>query len=229
MSTISSNHIRRTPKKPEPKKPARIHPNIRRIFKDLFRITIAQKDIRSIEEQRMFGNTSTGDKKLDAMLATSTVNTYVTINDMIEYFRDGISFRLTDLKDARIIYEAVSEHTARWRDALQYAFNMGNAPVDDFILMERFIATIYEHAKFAYIEKPKSPIGMVAGNSSLYDFLYGNSSLGGTTFREDGKIRQSQTSDNTKEISKTHHNPNIDVFKRALISQKDLNNHARRS
>lgn len=229
MSNVRTNQLPRVYKKPAPVKTKKLHPNIQRIFKDLFKISIAQKDIRSIEEQRTFGNTSTGDKKLDAMLASSFVNTYVTINDMIEYFRDGISFRLTNPADSRVIYEAISEHTARWRDALQYAFNMGNSPVEDLILMERFISTIYEHAKFQYIEKPKTDVLVTGASATLYDFLYGNSGLKGTSFRETGEIRASVTTDNSQDIRTTKHNPNTDVFKKALISQMELNNNARRS
>lgn len=228
MATITSNHVRRK-HKPVSTKPKRMHPNIRKIFKDLFKVSMMQKDIRSIEEQRVFGNTSTGDKKLDEMLANSYVTIYLTINDMIEYYREGITFRLTDASDSKVIYEVISEHTARWRDALQHAFNMGKSPVEDLITMEQFIATIYERAKFEYIDKSDPRENAIKANSSLYDFLYGKGGFSSTSYLADGSLRKATSINNSDEIIKTKHNPNTEVFKKALISKMELNENARRT
>lgn len=232
MGKAFTNHVSVQPKVQTPTKPKKLHPNIRKLFKDLYKVSMRQKDVQTIEEQRVYGTISSGHKGLDEMMQNSYITRYLTINDMIELYREGISFRLTEGFDSKKIYEAVSEHTGRWREALQYTMNMGKAPVEDLILMEDFISTIYERAKFEYVSKDKhihSNMGATGAGVSLYDFMYGKGVMRGTSFSSDGAVVSSNRTDNTKSIVDTKHKPDTDVFKRAIVSQMELTSHARRN
>ncbi len=228
MTGITNNHVRRKPPAPSTKvKP--LHPNIQKLFKELFRISLKQKDVYSIEEQREFGSISTGDKNIDDALNNSYINIYATINDMVEMYRNGVSFKLLDGGDSKIIFEVISEHTGRWRDALKYAMNMGKSPVEDLILMESFIGTIYDRAKFEYLKKEDDDVVTIGSNASLYDFLYGRTALRGTSYTSNGSLRSSNMTDSSKDIAKSKYNPDTDIFKKAIVSQMELNSHGRRN
>lgn len=204
-----------------PKPPRRVipnHPNIVAIFEKTYRVSVKQRDVRSIEEQRANGVLRTGDKRLDTMLDESQQIVYITINDMVELFRNGVDFFLTNEADSKKIFEAVTAHTGEWRSELKYAYNMGDAPVEDLILMEKFVASVYVHARFEFEKRPD----FNAATGTLAAFLYSRQALSGT-FSRHGELNGSQT----KEIRETRtkdmvHTPNIDVFQRALMEKMEL-------
>lgn len=189
------------------------HPNIEAIFEKTYKVKIKSRDTISIEEQRMFGVIGTGDKHIDKALANEMRYAYITINDMVEYFREGISFYLTAEEDSKTIFEAVTAHTSNWRAALKYAYNMGDSPVEDLILMEKFASGIYAHAKFEYEKRPSYN----AASGTLAAFLYSASALPGVTYLND--VRQTSVTQHAEErnVKELKHEPDIDVFQKALI------------
>lgn len=214
------NHAKRTyanPPKP-PRKVIKQHPNIVAIFEKRYRVSVRQRDAISIEEQRAMGVTRTGDRKLDEMLDNSYQYVFLTIDDMVEMFRNGVEMTLTNSEDSKKIFEAISNHTGFWRSELKFSYNMGDAPVEDLILMEKFASAVYVHARFEFEKRPE----FNAATGTLASFLYSRQSLSGNYSRK-GEVNGSTS----KEIRDTKtkdlvHNPNIDVFQRALMSKLEF-------
>lgn len=214
------NHAPRRVIDNKPKKVPKRHPNIIAIFEKMYRVRMRQIDTRSIEEMRTYGTLGTGDKKIDEAQAFSNIYVHLTINDMVEYFRQGIGFRLTQEDDARKIYEAVCNHTAMWRKALEHALNMGDAPVEDFIAMENFAAAIYDKAKFEYTKPPSGPIA----RGSLTEFLYSGSTIRGMSYNQDNQRSTSKTHKEGSKLKDMTHTPDIAVFRNALMSKLQTGN-----
>lgn len=204
-----------------PQPPRRVikqHPNIVAIFEKRYRISIKQRDTISIEEQRAVGRTRTGNRALDTMLDNSNQLVYYTINDMVELFRNGIDFTLTNEQDSKKIFEAISAHTGYWRSELKYAYNMGDSPVEDLILMEKLASAVYVHARFEFEKRPE----FNAATGTLAAFLYSRHALSGG-FTRAGELNGSVTKEvrgtKTKDLV---HTPNIDVFQRAMMEKMEF-------
>lgn len=207
------NHRQRRVKDNTPKPVKPVHPNIQALFHDLYRVRMYQMEVQSIEEQRAMGTISTGDRKLDNAMATSSIYLYITINDMVEYYRQGSPFFLTNQDDSKKIFEAVTNHTGVWRKALQFAMNMGRSPVQDLIDMENFASTIYDKAKFEYVKPPSE----IHATGSLANFLYSGSVLRGLSYDANNKQRESTRESNVTDPKTKKHNPDISVFRDALM------------
>lgn len=202
------------PKEP-PKPVKKKHPNIVAIFEKTYKVYMRTSDTVTIKEQRTFGKLRTGDKYLDEALENELTTVLLTINDMVEYYKEGISFHLANEEDAKSIYEAVQAHTGEWRDALRYAYNMGDAPIEDLIHMENFTATIYQHAKFSYEKRPE----FNAATGTLAAFLYSKNALPGITYINNNRTEARDESGERRNVKELKYEPNIDVFKNALMQQ----------
>lgn len=212
---MRSNHRKPThanpPRAPIPYEPD--HPNIQALFGKLYRVRMHQIDTQSIEHQRRFGISVTGNRKIDEAAADGFTFPLLSIAEMVDHYKDGVRIYITEPHHAKLIYEAICDHTAAWRHALHGMLNIGDAPIEDLIAMENFASVIYEKAKFEYIEKPKTDFAV----GSLAEFLYSGSSLGGTIIGSDGNLLASGTRRDLDAIKKSTHEPNTSVFSDALM------------
>src|SRR5574343_2048969 len=97
--------------------------------------TLASRSIQDIREK---GTPISGVPEIDKDLKNQWTTTYLTIRQMVEYFQEGISVKVVDIKDTKAIYEAISEHIHAWRERLERGINIGDAPIDDLIAMDQF-------------------------------------------------------------------------------------------
>jgi hypothetical protein len=95
---------------------------------------------------RVFGAHTTFDPAIDAELSKELITVMISIAEMIEYFQEGIVVHIVKQSDTKFIYEAISKHITRWRDALETGINVGAAPVDDLVVMDQFAQEVYPHA-----------------------------------------------------------------------------------
>lgn len=126
------------------------HPNIVAIFDKLYRVSIPTRQMQTIEEQRTFGIRAIGDKTLDNALLNERTITWISIDKMIDYFKEGVTVGIIDPSDCKRIYDAISPHLSHWIGHFQRGVNFSNAPVEDLILMDKFAATVYSHAKYHF-------------------------------------------------------------------------------
>jgi hypothetical protein len=119
----------------------------KQIWEKLFDIRIQQKYIQSEEELRLFGLPTVGDSYLDAQMHNQLVDVMITINHMVEYYRKGITVRVSKHEDTKIIYEIIRDYLIAWNHKLLNGINIGVAPLDDLTLLDQFAASIYPHAK----------------------------------------------------------------------------------
>lgn len=212
-----TNHLpRRHAVPPEPpKKVKKNHPYIEAIFSKLYKVKMRSIDTLSIEEQREYGTYVTGNAGLDKASLEAYTWPHITIEKMVDYFKEGIHVYLVNPDDSKAIYEAVCNHTSMWRNQLHMAYNMGEAPLEDLIAMEQFASAIYSRAKFEYIKRPDTT-NVVPG--TLAHFLYNGSGLQSTTFNSDRKVLTSGIVQDRTSVKESEHNPDIAVFRNAFVS-----------
>lgn len=72
----------------------------------------------------------------------------MTINSMIEYFKQGVVVELVDAKDCEKIYTIITGHLRLWRDYGRYCGHPYNPPIEDFKYLDEFADLL--HTKSYY-------------------------------------------------------------------------------
>jgi polysaccharide pyruvyl transferase WcaK-like protein len=123
------------------------------IWQRLFPVSVAYRDTMSVDYMRLFGMPTVGDAGLDSAMHTDAVDSYITIDRMVMYFKEGIAVRLRCHTDTKVIYDILTEYLNGWKDSLRSGINVGGAPIDDLVLMDRFAATVFPHASHHFKEE----------------------------------------------------------------------------
>lgn len=105
---------------------------------------------RSVEDIRENGITVTGIPDLDEAMKNDWISRYLTINQMVEYFRKGVPFKVVDINDTKDIYETIQIHLTNWVEHLRTGLNVRNAPLEDLLDMDKLAGVVYQHAKYIF-------------------------------------------------------------------------------
>lgn len=123
------------------------------IFNEKYHCTVPHIDMRSSDHIKLFGMPSCGIKEIDRETANERIETYLSINQMIEYFKRGALVGVRKVEDTKTIYERITDHLNAWKRQLQNGLNNGDAPIDDLILMDKFANAVYAHAQYQFTEE----------------------------------------------------------------------------
>ena len=115
-----------------------------------FSARVPQLDSTSLDYLRMYGSYTTMDRDIDQTLSNQWLTTMMNINQMVDYFKDGVQIRIVREEDIKTIYEYISLHLEAWRERLTRGINIGDAPIDDLIAMDSFANVVYVHAKHQF-------------------------------------------------------------------------------
>lgn len=188
-----------------PQKP--IHPNIRRLFKDSYRVRIPQGMVRSIEEQQEMPELLSGDKDIDDWQLKQLMTLYITPEKMVEYHREGVPVYICSEKDAAKVYEALIDHTSAWRLSISDDLNSPGCPAQDLLDMEKFASDIYEIAKYDLSSDAyRNPL------ETLRQRTNGFALNADRVLTEDPSQVQSKPS-----VKDKKYEPNVDIFRQALL------------
>lgn len=118
------------------------------IFHEVFLCRLAYRDTMSVDYIKMMGLPTTLDEEKDNAFFNSEVERYLTINDIAEYFREGINVSVVRYEDTKKIYENITRHLEAWQYEINYLFGGDYAPLDDLILLDKLADKVYGHAKY---------------------------------------------------------------------------------
>lgn len=107
----------------------------------------------SEEEVRTFGLRVSGDEEWNKIAPNEMVHREMTVNEMIEKWKEGAEIYIIDRKDTIRIYEWIHAHLKMWMDYLKWEGNVHVAPFDDLMLMDQFCNKIHEYARFEFKAK----------------------------------------------------------------------------
>lgn len=105
---------------------------------------------RSIEHIKFFGTPTTNDPAIDRELSQQWITSYISINDMVEHFKAGVPVKVVSYEDVKKIYEYISQHLHAWKSQISVGINIGDAPLDDLVDLDRFANVVYDHAKYQF-------------------------------------------------------------------------------
>lgn len=122
----------------------------KRLWEHLYRVRVPYLRSRTIDDLRNTGTVISGIASYDKDIANQMQNMYLSVSGMIDYYKEGVPIRVIESKDTKQIYEDISNHLHAWKTRLEKGINIGDAPVEDLITMDRFANSVYEHAKFQF-------------------------------------------------------------------------------
>jgi hypothetical protein len=113
------------------------------IWERLFHMRVAYVDTLSEDTLKNSGMLDSGDRQLNRQMHRELVNVYITINAMVEYFKRGVGINFGIASEARDVYDIVNNYLLAWRVRLENGMNIGNAPTEDLMLLDRFAEQLY--------------------------------------------------------------------------------------
>jgi len=118
-----------------------------------FLCSVRYGDTFTVERLRNQGIYTSGDPSVDRAMMNERTRFYLSINDMVEYFRQGILVGVVNREDTAKIYDYVSNHIAAFRREIAIAWDLKDIPVEDLVLLDQFASTVYEHAKHEFTKE----------------------------------------------------------------------------
>ena len=115
------------------------------IFHKLFLVRMKTIDGYSKEYIEAYGLPFTGDKRMDNAFASEIINKNITIAQMADYYKQGISIRLTSEKDILEIYDTIHQHIKDFNNEVHNSLGFNKIPIEDLRVLSDFASTLYEH------------------------------------------------------------------------------------
>lgn len=118
----------------------------------LYKVRIPYLLSRDPDDIKRFGTRISGVKEVDESRHGDWFTTMLNVSTMIDYYKNFVPIKVVYEKDVKEIYDSISNHIHHWKLRLQNGINIGDAPIDDLITMDKFANVIYEHAKYQFTE-----------------------------------------------------------------------------
>lgn len=117
------------------------------IWEKLYLVSIPEIYATSETFVRMYGTPVTLDRGIDAALSNQWFTRYMTIDNMVDLWREGAHIKIHQEDDIKEIYDLLADHLEGWKSQLERGINIGGAPIHDLIAMDDFANTIYKFAR----------------------------------------------------------------------------------
>lgn len=161
-------------------KPVTEHPKLKAIWNNLYLVSLPEMYLRSEEDVRSRGTTTSGDTELDNVMHNQYVKAYKTINQMFELYRQGVCVYVANYDDTEKIYHAIQAHLSMWFNYLQQGLNLYSAPFDDLLELDKFAGVVYDKAKYVFddaaLDTLKGAINQLGIDLTPATFMMGRNS-----------------------------------------------------
>lgn len=120
------------------------------IFEHHYKVKVPTLMSRSIQDLQVNGVILSGNRDFDKGIENELSLKWMTIDQMVEHFKQGCPVYITLYKDTKNIYEVIHLHLQTWAEYLNKGVNIGDAPIDDLMQLDAFAESIFEYAKYQY-------------------------------------------------------------------------------
>ena len=161
------------------------------IFHHVFLCRIPYIASMSIEYMKQFGIPSSGDKEVDERMSKQDITTMLPISEMAKYYSQGVNVSIVQRADVKDIYILITNHLAAWKRHIEKSINLGNAPMEDLIMLDEFANAVYSEAKFEFSTEVAQSTFMQHMSSSIRSNKNNFFKKAGTTpsLDRDGNVR----------------------------------------
>lgn len=114
----------------------------KRLFNDLWCVSIPELYFHSEEELRTFGVPWTGDTRMNRAMMNEPRSTYMSIAAMAIWHSEGAPITLKNFNDSLTIYELIDHHIRNWWWIMNEYPAIEAPPLEDFIKLQALIDAI---------------------------------------------------------------------------------------
>lgn len=138
---------------------AKLYYDERDLFGRYYPVRYRYHDGRSIESLRTYGVRSSGISSIDAEAANYMVDTELTIDQMFEMWRKGVTIRLVNYNDSAEIYEIIERHLNAVADLVRHTVNSSNKSLlIDMVDLDKFASVIHDKAKSIFTDRERAAV-----------------------------------------------------------------------
>ena len=119
---------------------------IREIFEGTWGISVKVRDLRTEKELALEPDSMYGVPQHVQEAANETIVTYVTINAMVELWKNRRNFTINRPGDVKPIYEIINNYINSYLQMSKDSVNNGKVPIDDLILLDELAHYLYPNA-----------------------------------------------------------------------------------
>ena len=102
---------------------------------------------------RIHGVPMTGHVESDRSTHNELVQRMLSINQMVEFFKRGVTIAVVRAEETKEIYDYISAHLQAWRRELEVSLDVRNAPLEDLKWLDKLAASVYIHAQHYFTEE----------------------------------------------------------------------------
>lgn len=135
------------------------------IFDKLFHCRTSYKASRSIDSIRATGMPTTGDEEIDRDMHHQAVDRWITINDVVELFRQNLEVAVISRSDTPIMYKCIMDHLQAWEYDMNHEFSPAKPPLEDLALMYRLADKLYHYVRYEVDAGPLDELGKFFGDA----------------------------------------------------------------
>lgn len=118
------------------------------IWDNLYTVYIPDQLTLNPDYVRKFGTPSSGNKDVDAMMATNFTMVKIPIIRIAEYHEDGIEIQIPSREDMLKIHKDIELYLSEWRERLTYQINLDVQKSRQMLTsLETLSKVIYQKAK----------------------------------------------------------------------------------
>lgn len=121
----------------------------KKINENLFRIQIKSRDIRTREEIEIYGTYISGQKDIDDYAGDEVRTIYISIENMVDYYKRGVTLFIPRQEDTDAIYKLIDEYLIKWKLKIESSFHPEDAPLDELLIYEGFAQSMFGIAKYS--------------------------------------------------------------------------------
>jgi len=106
-----------------------------------------------IDKLREQGMPTIFDSGYDQVVANELVTRMLTINEMVEYYKNNVVIYVVNYNDTKVIYDEIMAHLNAWKHYLDTNLMAdADAPIEDLILLDKFANIVYKHATYLFTD-----------------------------------------------------------------------------
>lgn len=113
------------------------------IWTNLYGMRVPFVETQSGDMLKRAGMLNSGNRLLNRQMHNEVVAVVITINDMVEYFRRGVTLTFQNSLETREVYDIVNNYILAWREQVHNGINLGEVPTEDLMLLDRFAETLH--------------------------------------------------------------------------------------
>ena len=119
---------------------------LREVFEGLWCVSVNVQDLRSDEDLAQDIDSHYGAPEHVLQAANEIIQTYITIDKMVELWKKQRAFTIAKSSDVPRIYEIIHGYINMFIDRVQESVNAGSAPIDDLIALDELAHYLYPSA-----------------------------------------------------------------------------------